>query len=140
MVAHQKYAPLTVANLDALLQDADCVRHPVRLAYEFGEMALHQFAQPDMDWRNTDQEGRVLYLRPSLREYPELVVPAVAYMIPTVNYGDVINDDHCVLYGATLLGMLEEEFYSAVCHLADLVGAEPHLPGVSTTTEGCPGS
>ena len=30
--------------------------------------ALHQFAQPDIDWRNPEQDGRVLYLRPLLRE------------------------------------------------------------------------
>ena len=139
VVAHQKYAPLAFTKLDALLHDGDCVRHPVRLVYEFGEMALHQFAQPDVDWRNTDQDGRVLYLRPLLREHPELVVLAVAYMIPALNYGDVITDEHCVLYGATLLGMMEEEFYGAVCRLADFVGAEPHLPGASSPAQVCPG-
>ncbi len=43
-------------------------------------------AQPETDWRNTDQNGRTLYLRPMLRENPEKVVYAVAYMIPLINY------------------------------------------------------
>jgi hypothetical protein len=129
VVAHQKHGPLTFDKLEALLHDPDCLRHPVRLVFEFGEMAMHQFAQPDLDWRNPDQDGRVLYVRPLLREHPDLVVPAVAYMIPLINYGDIITDEHCLLYGAALLGMMKEEYYPTICRLADFVGAEKCLTG-----------
>lgn len=124
VVAHQKHGPLTAGKLDALLHDPDCLRHPVRLVFEFGEMAMHQFAQPDVDWRNTKQGGRVLYLRPRLREHSELLPLAVAYMIPLINYGDIITDGHCLTYGATVFGMMEEEYYTRVCELGDLVGAD----------------
>lgn len=127
IVAHQKHGPLTADTLDALLHDPDCLRHPVRLVFEFGEMAMHQFAQPDIDWRNTEQDGRVLYVRPMLRERPDLLPLAVAYMIPLINYGDIINDDHCLSYGATLLGLLEDEYYRQLCDLSDLLGAEARL-------------
>jgi len=136
-VAHQKHAPLTAEKLERLLQDPDCLRHPVRLVFEFGEMAMHQFAQPDIDWRNTEQDGRVLYLRPLLREHPGLLPLAVAYMIPLINYDEIISDEHCLLYGATLLGITEDEFYKALCRLADVVGAEARLPGASTANPGC---
>jgi hypothetical protein len=129
IVAHQKHGPLTFEKLDVLLRDPDCLRHPVRLVFEFGEMAMHQFAQPDVDWRNPEPDGRILYLRPLLRERPDLVVPAVAYMIPPINYGEIITDAHCLLYGATLLGMMEEEYYQRMCALADAVGAEARLAG-----------
>ena len=124
VVAHQKHGPITFAGIDALLTDPECLRHPTRLVFEFGEMAGHQFAEPDVDQRNREQDGRVLYLRPMLRDHPELVVLAVAYMIPLINYGDIITDEHCLPYGATLLGMMEGEFYQAICQMADLVGAE----------------
>ncbi len=124
VVAHQKYAPLTSSKLEALLQDPECLRYPVRLVFEFGEMASHQFAQPDIDWRNQETNGRVLHLRPALRNKPDLLVHAVAYMIPVINYGNVVSDEHCVVYGATLLGMLEQEFFSKVCAMADAIGAE----------------
>lgn len=124
IVAHQKHGPLTADKFDALLHDPDCLRHPVRLVFEFGEMAMHQFAQPDIDWRNTEQDGRVLYVRPLLRERPDLLPLAVAYMIPLINYGDIISDDHCLLYGATLLGLMEDEYYQQICALADFIGAE----------------
>lgn len=139
VVAHQKHGPLTFDKLDALLHDPDCLRYPVRLVYEFGEMAMHQFAQPDLDHRNTVQGGRVLYLRPILRDRPDLILLAVAYMIPLINYGDIITDDHCLRYGAALLGMMEDEFYHEICALADFVGAERRLPGENTSCGGgCP--
>lgn len=130
VVAHQKHGPITFEKVDALLHDSDCLRYPVRLVYEFGEMAGHQFAQPDVDYRNQEQNGRVLYLRPMLREHPEQVVCAVAYMIPLINYDNIISDEHCLAYGATLMGMMEEEFYKKICKLADLVGVEVRFPGM----------
>jgi hypothetical protein len=96
-------------------------------------MAAHQFAQPDLDHRDPGQDGRVLYLRPLLRDRPDLAVLAVAYMIPVINYGGIVTDEHCLRYGATLLGLMVPEFYEAICRLADFVGAEPReqtkLPG-----------
>ena len=126
-MAHQKHGHLTAGRLDALLRDPDCLRHPVRLVFEFGEMAMHQFAQPDIDWRNTERDGRVLYLRPLLRDRPDLLPLAVAYMIPLINYGNIITDEHCLLYGATLLGLMEEEYYRQLWALADFLGAETRL-------------
>ncbi len=136
VVAHQKHGPLTADKLEAFLHDPDCLRHPVRLAFEFGEMAMHQFAQPDTDWRNSAQDGRVLYLRPRLRERPDLLPLAVAYMIPLINYGGIISDDHCLRYGAVLLGLMEEEYYQQLCALSDWVGAEQRLVG-QTVGAGC---
>ena len=130
-VARAKHSALDAAGLAALLQDPACVRHPVRLVFEFGEMAMHQFGQPDLDWRNREQDGRVIYLRPMLRDRPELVVLAVAYLLPVVNYGDVVTDDHCVDYGATLLGLAPDEFYRRVCELAAAVGAEERVAGTA---------
>lgn len=137
VVAHQKHGPITAEKLEALLHDPDCLRYPVRLAFEFGEMAMHQFSQPDIDWRNTEQDGRVLYVRPLLRERSDLLPLAVAYMIPLINYGDIITDEHCLAYGATLLGKMEDEFYTAICELADLVGAEFRASGKSSCASAC---
>lgn len=133
VVAHARYAPMTFEKLGRFLQDPDCLRYPVRLAFEFGEMAAHQFAEPGLDFRDPDGMGRVLYLRPCLRERPDWVVAAVAYMVPVINYGPVVRDEHCLLYGATLLGLLEEEYYRQLCELADWCGAETRWTG------SCPG-
>ncbi len=147
-VARAKHGPLTADRLDALLHDPSCVRHPVRLVFEFGEMAQHQFGQPDIDWRSPEQGGRVLYLRPMLRDRPDLVLLAAAYLIPLINYGDVVTDEVCVHYGATLLDLTPEEFYRRICSLAETVGAEEraddassvepmHLAAPVEATSGC---
>jgi hypothetical protein len=128
-VVRAKHGPLAGDRLEALLQDPACLRHPVRLVFEFGEMAMHQFGQPDRDWRNGEHDGRVLYLRPMLRDRPELVLLAVAYLIPLINYGDVVTDEVCLAYGAALLGLAPEEFYRRICALAETVGAETRLAG-----------
>jgi hypothetical protein len=130
-VAHRKHAPLDSRSLEALLGDPDCLRHPLRIVFEFGDMALHQFAQPGPDWRDPTGDGRVLYLRPMLRNQPRRIALAVAYMIPVVNYGAIVGDDHCLLYGATLLGMTEDEFYRELCELADWLGAENRPRGTT---------
>ena len=124
VLARQKHGPVTFDKLSALLNDPECVRHPTRMVFELGGMAMHQFAQPDVDWRNTAQDGRILYLRPLLRDHPDLVVLAVAYMIPLINYGEIITDEHCRCYGSTLLGLMEAEFLTAIDRLADVAGAE----------------
>lgn len=139
VVAHHKHAPFDETSLAAFLNDPECLRHPVRLVFEFGNMAMHQFAQPDVDWRDSDQRGKVLYLRPLLRGRHDLTLLAVAYMAPVLNYGDIVTDVHCLLYGATLLGLTEAEFYQEICGLADHVGAEAR-PAVEATGQcsGCP--
>ncbi len=132
MVAHSRYGPLSGESLEAFLRDPECLRYPTRLVFEFGEMAFHQFAQPAVDWERSEGaavDGRILYVRPLLRERPDLLPLAVAYMIPVINYGEVAADGHCLAYGATLLGLLEEEYYQKLCDLCHLTGtAERHLP------------
>ena len=42
-----------------------------------------------------------------------------------------MSDEHCLLYGATLLGMIEEEYYAKLCALSDFLGAEAREAGTS---------
>ncbi|WCJ61141.1 hypothetical protein NXS98_08465 [Fontisphaera persica] len=125
--AHGRHAPLTFEKLPQLLSDPDCVRHPVRLVFDLGPMAPHQFAEPAPDPQEPAGPMRVLYLRPALRDKPDLVPLAVAYLIPVINYGELIKDEHALLYGATLLGLGEEEYYQQLCAMADACGVASTL-------------
>jgi hypothetical protein len=133
--AHRKHGALNPHNVGAFLMDRECVRYPTRLVYEFGPMAAHQFAQPDWD-SQSPRRGRILYLRPSLSHMPDLAALAVAYMTPVLNYGSVITDQHCVLYGAALQGLMEDEFYEQACAMADLSGCAPSAPGSALDSPG----
>ncbi len=126
--ARDKHGILSPSNLETILSDPDCVRYPTRLVLEFGEMAMHQFAHPDIDIRDETGRGRVIYLRPILGKRPDLLALAVSYMIPVINYGDqMIGDEHCQVYGASIMGMSEDVYYQAICELADYVGAEERM-------------
>lgn len=120
--AHARHAPVTFEKLPQLLADPDCLRYPVRVVFELGPMAPHQFAEPGPDPQEPAGSARVLYLRPALRDKPELTPLAVAYMIPVINYGDLIKDEHALLYGAELLGLEEEDYYQQLCAMADACG------------------
>ena len=120
--ARFKHGGLRPGNLETFLADRDCVRFPTRLVLEYGEMGLHQFAQPEPDVRQTG--GIMLYLRPALGMRPELLALAVSYMIPVINYGNLAGDEHCLAYGAVLLDLDPETYYERICGLAGFVGAE----------------
>lgn len=123
--AREKYPSLGMDNLDTFLGDTDCLRYPTRYVFEFGaDMAPHQFAQPEEDVRSEDPNARVIYLRPNLRNRPDYAVLAIAYMVPTVNYGEVATDEHCLVFAASLLGKSEDECYEALCELADFCGSD----------------
>lgn len=121
--ALERHGKLGPGNLETFLNDRDSVRYPTRLVLEYGpEMALHQFAQPEPDIRNAG--GMMLYLRPVLGKRPDLMVLAVSYMIPVINYGKIVNDEHCLEYGSRLMRMDKETYYQRICELAEFVGAE----------------
>lgn len=146
MEARSRHGGLSPENLDTFLNDRDCVRHPTRLILEYGEMSPHQFAEPDRDYRTNLPEARVLYLRPVLGKRPDLVVLAVSYMIPSLNFGDIISDEHCLEYGALLMGLDPAEYYDSICELAEFVGAEicmadeaPSSGSANHSAPGCDG-
>ena len=127
--ARGRHGGLGPTNLETFLNDRDCVRYTTRLVLEFGDMGPHQFAQPDRDYRSNQPEARVLYVRPILGRRPDLIALAVSYMIPVINYGQVVNDEHCLEYGAALMGTDVEDYYERICELAEFVGAEALHPG-----------
>jgi hypothetical protein len=108
ILAHRKYGRLTASSLPGFLRDPECVRRPTRIVFGFGPMAPHQFAEPAPDPDDPSGEGIALYLRPALERRPDLWPIAVAYVVPLINYGGIVHDGHCLTYGATRWGMLEE--------------------------------
>lgn len=119
--ARARHGGLRPGNLETFLADRDAVRRPTRLVLELGEMSPHQFAQPEPDIRSPD--GIMLYLRPELAGRPDLLVLAISYMIPVINYGEIITDHHCMAYGAALLGLDADTYYQRICDMAAHVGA-----------------
>ena len=134
--AHNKYPEIGMDTMDAFLADSECLRYPTRYVFEFGaDMAPHQFAQPEPDYRVEGGQGKVIYLRPPLRDRPDFASLAIAYIVPVINYGDIIRDEHCLIYAAALLGMTEDECYDKLCQLAEFAGVEKKYPEANDTEE-----
>lgn len=121
---HRTYHGIRPSNLGTFLEDRSAVRYPVRLILEFGNMAEHQFAQPEPDVGPSGERRIALFVRPTLGERPDLLCLAVVYMIPVINYGDAATDPLCLLFGATAQGLMAEEFYRQICAMADFSGAD----------------
>lgn len=120
MVAHRLYAPFGIDQMEGLMQNRNQVRYPLRLAFRIGNMAPHQFANPE-----EEGDGFVLNIHPSLEGRAGDLALVVAYFLPLMNFGPLINDDHCLLYGATLNGLPVQDYYRELCRIADFVGAAP---------------
>ena len=118
ILAHQLYAPVVGNSLNEFIANRDLLRHPIRISFEMGSMAPHQFAQPEQ----RDDE-LVLCVHPDLKNSEQDLAYAVAYFVPVINYGALINDDHCLVYGATLFGLTIDEYYQELCRMANRVGA-----------------
>jgi len=116
--AHQLFFPLEGARLEAFLENRNHVRYPVQLRFGIGNMASHQFANPE-----ESGEGFILNLHPVLQDRAGDLARALAYFIPVMNYGPLINDDHCLIYGATLCGLTIDTYYQELCRIAGLIGA-----------------
>ena len=110
--------PLSTANVGLFLADSDCVKCRVEIVYDVSELESHQFAQPVFIGTGTDRACR-LYVHPHYAERPECLPFIVAYMAGAVNYGGAVSLDLCEVYGAALMRMTREEFYAAVCRVAD---------------------
>jgi hypothetical protein len=118
MVAHAAHAPVNRISLMEMLENSSHVRHKVELIYDVSKLATHQFAQPE-----PDADRYHLYLHPGLEKSEDAFTAAVAFFIPLINYGsDLVTDDHCLLYGATLLGMTADHYYDLLCGISDRLG------------------
>ena len=127
--ARRRYGSLSAENLARYLADPACLRYPTRLAFEFGEMGPHQFAQPEVDPRDPTGETRILYLHPALAVRPDDLLLAVSYMVPVLNYGaDTVTDELCCRYGGALLDLPPEDYYHRVCEMADRLSLDPDYP------------
>jgi hypothetical protein len=54
----------------------------------------------------------------------ETAIPATNAAVGAETTLPIISDEHCLLYGAILLGLMEDEYYRQLCALSDFLGAE----------------
>lgn len=110
-------SPLNEATLPLFLSDPQCLRYATRLAFDRSGLDAHQFAQPELLGKEC-----CLHVDPHLKDRPDLLYLAVAYMAAVINYGDAATPELAELHGSLLTGLPQEEFYLKISAIADLIG------------------
>lgn len=113
--------------IQRILRDRQTVRYPVELVFDAGPLEPGEFAFPQPLGEHPSKGFR-LAVHPLFRDRPDVWAMLVAYHIPTINYGEVAGPAEAELFGAALVGMDREEYYRALCELADSLSGPERTP------------
>ena len=139
---HEKYGPrIGYQQLQLILADRNCTRYPVELVYSDAALRDGEFAHPVAKTDNPE-DGFTMHVHPFFAVQPAHVPALVLYQLVLVNYGDFASPEDAEIFGSAVLGISQEDYYTALCELADLVSegvatAEPAAP--AKTGCGCSG-
>ena len=115
----EKYGPhIGWAELHAILQDRSLVRYPVEIAFDAKPLRPGEFAFPATRGEDISQ-GFTLHIHPIYSLELDRVPYLALYHLVLVNYGEFASSDEAEIFGACALGLSQEEYYRALCDLAD---------------------
>ena len=122
---HAKYGPaITWSRLPAILADPAFVRYPVQVAFDAAPLEAGEFAWPEPLGPNP-ADGFRLAVHPLYMTQLDQVPYLVLYQLVAVNYGEFASSDDAETFAAAALGLDREEYYEALCALADMLGPRP---------------
>jgi hypothetical protein len=116
---HAKYGPqIGWSQLLAILADRSFVRYPCEILFDAAGLQPGEFAHPVAKGERPEA-GFTMFVHPLLLLQLERVPPLVLYQLVLVNYGDFASADDAEAFGASALGLSTDEYYRALCELAD---------------------
>ena len=114
-----KYGPrIGWKQLGQILQDRACVRYPCELVFDAAPLEPGEFAHPVARGR-LPEDGFALHVHPYFLAQPERIPYLVLYQLVLVNYGEFASADEAETFGASVLGLSTDEYYQALCQMAD---------------------
>jgi hypothetical protein len=121
--ARRRHGPvIDAATILRMLEDRAVVRYPVALHFDAAPLEPHEFASAHpLGFHSGD--GFALFVHPLFADRPQDLPALVAYHIPVVNYGAIVDAEAAELYGAALLDLEPDEYYARLCALADEIAA-----------------
>ena len=119
---YDKYGPrIGWKQLLQILEDRTCVRYPCEIAFDAGPLQAGEFAHPAARG-DRPEEGFSLYVHPFFMTQLEQVPLLALYQLVLVNYGAFAAPEDAEAFGAAALGLARDEYYHALCRLADELG------------------
>jgi hypothetical protein len=117
-----KYGPtIGWRELLRILEDREVVRYPCEIVFDSGPLQPGEFAHP-MARGKRPEDGFVICVHPSFITQMERVPHLVLYQLVLVNYGEFASAEDAETFGAAALGLVRDDYYQALCGLADQVG------------------
>ncbi|MGA2661233.1 MAG: hypothetical protein ABSH34_27430 [Verrucomicrobiota bacterium] len=101
-----------------LLEDRAFVRYPCEIVFDAGPLRPGEFACPAPKGARPE-DGFVMHVHPLFQRDLDEVPLLVLYQLVSVNYGDFASAQDAEAFGAAALGLDPEEYYAAVCRMAD---------------------
>lgn len=104
-----------------ILEDRACVRYPCEIVFDAKPLTEGELAHPVAKGERPE-DGFTMFVHPLFLTQPQQVAYVVLYQLVVVNYGDFASPDDAETFGATVLGLSKDEYYHALCDMADALG------------------
>jgi hypothetical protein len=118
-----KYGPqIGWRELEQVLADRSCVRYPCEVRFEAGQLLPGEFAHPVPISERPD-DGFIIYVHPAFGNCLDRAPYLVFYQLVLVNYGEFASTDDAETFGANALGLSKDDYYRALCEMADEITA-----------------
>ena len=119
---YDKYGPrIGWKQLLQILEDRTCVRYPCEIVFDAAPLQAGEFAHP-VAKGDRPEDGFTLYVHPCFMTQLEQVPLLALYQLVLVNYGAFAAPEDAEAFGAAALGLARDEYYHALCRLADELG------------------
>lgn len=121
LALREKYGPVIDDEvIQTILEDRDFVRYPTRVEFDSSKIEPGFFAAVEPVAGSSTHE-HVIFLHEHFRGRPRDITNALLYQLVVVNYGEIATREEAELFGATALGVEQEDYYQRLCRLADQI-------------------
>ena len=126
---HAKYGPrIGWTELQRILADRSCVRYPCAIAFDPAPLRPGECAHP-VALGERPEDGFTLHVHPHFMTQLDRVPLLALSQVVVINYGGFASPNDAEALAAAALGMARDDYYAALCALADeLGGGAPAAP------------
>ena len=116
---HEKFGPeIGWTELQQILEDRTICRYPCKIEFSAEFLQPGEFAFP-VPRGERPEDGFTMYVHPFFMTQLQQVTHLVLYQLVLVNYGEFASPDDAETFGAAALGFSREDYYQALCAMAD---------------------
>jgi len=119
---YEKYGPrIGWKELLQILEDRTHCRYPCEVVFDATQLQPGEFAfpVPKGEW---PEDGFTMHVHPHFMAQLERVPYLVLYQLAAVNYGEFAAAEDAEIFGANALGIRRDQYYDALCAMADEIG------------------